>query len=210
MKIFFDLDGTLVDVSARHHKVYCDVVAKFSGNALNKDEYWNLKRNKASWEDILPLSKIGADLKDEFLEEFIKLIENKDYLKLDKLIPGALKTARYLYSANTCYLVSLRRNPENLEAEINWLGLRPYFHKVLSGHSETDGSDVKTLLIRNALAENTGTIIGDTEADVLTGKDLGLTTIAVTSGIRSQEFLEHLNPNYICSTIAELPGVLAS
>ncbi len=204
MKIFFDLDGTLIDASKRHHGVYTDVVTELGGSPLQQSEYWDLKRSKSDWEIILPKSNISADQKNLFLARFIPKIEAIDYLKSDTLFPGAVDTIEKLSQKHTCYLVSLRRNHEHLLAEIGWLNLTPHFSKILSGHSETDGSDVKSAIIKAELGDNKGLIIGDTEADILTGKLLNLTTVAVLSGIRNREFLESLKPDYLLKDVTEL------
>ena len=50
-----------------------------------------------------------------------------------------------------------------------------------------------------------GMIIGDTEADIITGKNLGLYSIGVLSGIRSEDFLKKLNPDLIIKSIKDFP-----
>jgi len=208
LKIFFDLDGTLIDASKRHHKVYIDVIAKLGGVPLSRDAYWELKRSKADWETILPNSSVSIDKREQFLQEFISRIESIEYLREDSIFPGAINRIEELKRNNTCYLVSLRRNHENLVAELEWLGLAAHFTKILSGHSESDGSDVKAAIIQQELGGDEGVIIGDTEADILTGRELSMKTIAVCSGIRSEDYLEHLNPDYIVPSIADIGGLI--
>ncbi|MCH8276159.1 MAG: hypothetical protein IIA50_01265 [Bacteroidetes bacterium] len=43
MKIYFDLDGPILDVSERYYEVYKNSLPKGS-KVLNKKTYWNLKR----------------------------------------------------------------------------------------------------------------------------------------------------------------------
>lgn len=204
LKVFFDLDGTLLDVSERNYRVYSELVAEFGGTPMPKDVYWDLKRKKTKWPVLLPKSQLSPNLEDAFLESFIPRIEAIEYLRLDVLFPDSLSVVAALAARYSCDLVSLRRNAANLEEELAWLNLRPHFTKVLSGHSESDGYDKKIELIRNELGGGKGVIIGDTEADIVTGKELGLTTIAVTSGIRDEHFLRALEPDYIVKHISEV------
>jgi phosphoglycolate phosphatase-like HAD superfamily hydrolase len=44
-------------------------------------------------------------------------------------------------------------------------------------------------------------IIGDTEADIIAGKQLGLRTFAVTSGIRNAAFLKAIEPDYVIDRV---------
>jgi phosphoglycolate phosphatase len=208
MKIFCDLDGTLIDIAPRHYRVYLETVGIFGGAALPQEQYWDLKRKKTKWPELLRLSRLEPSMEAQFLESFIQKIESIEYLKADQLFPGALETIERLSQQHQCYLVSLRRKYENLLAQLDWLKLSPHFTKVLSGHSESDGYDKKVELIQGELKGSRGAIIGDTEADIVTGKELGLMTLALTSGIRDEQFLVRLEPDYLLKGITEVADLI--
>jgi phosphoglycolate phosphatase len=180
----------------------------FGGKALEKTNYWDLKRKKTKWPELLSKSQLPINIELEFLDEFIKKIEDPEYLKMDVLFPGTLQALEILAVAYECYLVSLRRNRENLMRQVEWLKIGPYFKDVLTGHSKNDGHDVKIALIRANLNDADGIVVGDTEADIIAGRELGLKTIALTSGIRSEHFLRALNPDYILSQVNEVTAVV--
>lgn len=209
MKVFCDLDGTLIDISTRHYKVYSELVNSFKGNAVDKATYWDLKRKKTKWIELLPMSSLPATLESDFLSAFISKIEDVSYLEIDKPFEGVFESLDLLKQKHQLYLVSLRRNENNLKQELAWLGLQSHFDEVLSGHSENDGYDVKIALIKERLRGEAGAIIGDTEADIVAGKELGLTTIAVTSGIRDEQFLTELKPDYLVASFAKAATLLA-
>lgn len=205
MKIFFDLDGTLIDVLPRHFAVYSELVAHFGGNILDKEAYWNLKRDKVKWPVLLRKSNLSPGIEADFLEHFRSKIEARAYLRMDVLFLGVEKKLHDLSLCHELYLVSLRRNHKNLLWEIDMLGLRPLFKDILSGHSETDGYDVKMKLIGEVLgSEASALVVGDTEADIITARELGLRSVAVGSGIRSVEFLQTLRPNGLLPSVSEL------
>lgn len=205
MKIFFDLDGTLIDVAPRHYQVYEEVTLRFSGSPLPAKAYWELKRKKAKWPELLRKSSLSETLESEFLGVFITKIEAMEYLEEDTLFPEALNRINELISmGHALYLVSLRRNATNLDKELDNLGVKKFFASILSGHSETDGYDKKIELIKDVLDEEKGVIIGDTEADIVTGKHIGLVTVAVTSGIRDEIYLSSLSPDYMIENIRDL------
>lgn len=210
MQVFFDLDGTLIDVEPRHYRIYCNACKHLGGNPLPKVVYWAMKRSKVSWDVILAKSGIDTGRKDDLLNYFISHIENVDELMEDKIFDGAIATLEKLSKNNECYLVSLRRNEDNLLLQIDRLGLAHVFVKILTGHSEGDGSDVKQHLIKKMIPPNANTafIVGDTEADVLAAKALGLRSVAVTTGIRSKEFLVEIKPDYIIERISDLTTVI--
>ena len=83
-----------------------------------------------------------------------------------------------------------------------------YFAETLSGHTDSSTDELKACLIAQKVRDTGGIIIGDTEADVLAGKRLSLVTIAVASGIRSRQYLQALEPDYLIDSIVALPGIL--
>lgn len=207
MNIFFDFDGTLADPSERHYEVYQTVVHEMGGAPLSKAGYWGEKRNKTGWENILRASNLEPRHKQEFIDRFILLIEDTSYLELDELLPGVRDTLEKVSENNKCYLVSLRRNNKNLLYQLRYLGIDKYFEEIISGHSETDGSDVKAAIIRSKLSDN-NLVVGDTEADILAAKSLGIPVVAMTTGIRDKSYLSMLEPNYILDSIRGLQAVI--
>lgn len=208
MKIFCDLDGTLLDVAARHYQVYTEVVSLHNGKPLDQHTYWNAKRAKVAWRELLPQSGIDADNEKAFLDDFRIRIEEIEYLKNDRLFPDVQQTLELVSQNHQIFLVSLRRKPEHLRQQLKWLGIAKNFEEILSGHSEAEGYDVKIELIRKHMSSSSAVIIGDTEADVITGKELRLKTVAVSSGIRDEKFLAALKPDALIESFSQLPAIL--
>ncbi len=204
MKVYFDLDGTLIDISKRHYLVYKNAVLHFGGKPLSKKKYWQLKRNKTCWSNVLLYSDLEKNITEVFLEYFINNIEKKSFLKKDTLFPNSLEILNKVSGISDCCLVSLRRNKKNLFEQLDWLGIKDIFKDIRTGHSENQGDDVKTMLIKYDDPVK-GMIIGDTEADIVTGKNLGLFSIGVLSGIRSEDFIKKLNPDLIIESIKDFP-----
>ncbi len=50
MKIFFDFDGPILDVSKRYYKVFLDIAG--GKLKLGKRAFWGLKKKKTSWPKI--------------------------------------------------------------------------------------------------------------------------------------------------------------
>jgi phosphoglycolate phosphatase-like HAD superfamily hydrolase len=207
MTIFFDFDGTLANPIHRHYAVYETIINEMTGTPLSKDEYWARKRRKISWDVLLPESGVESARKDEFLGKFIQLIEGMPYLEIDELLPGVYETLEAVSKNNTCYLVSLRRNKSNLLRQLKYLGIQGFFKDVLSGHSETDGGDVKSEIIR-ARVSGHDLVVGDSEADIFAAQSLHIPVVAVTTGVRDYDFLAALQPDYILPSIGELPEIV--
>jgi len=203
-----DLDGTLIDTSERHYRVYRDILKSFGVPInLSKEEFWRLKRNGKKTVDLLP----NDVSKDAFQLEWIKRIENREYLKFDEMFSGGFETLTQLKElGHKIILVTLRQRKDNLFWELDRLGLNKYFDDIIVGSPLY--LKTKAILIQKYSKVSTlhdSIIIGDSEIDILTGKQLRMVTIASTYGIRSPEFLKKYNPDFYLDTLIELPEVIS-
>lgn len=208
MKIIFDLDGTLIDISERHWSVYKDILQAMHKQSLKKDEYWALKRENVSWPEILAKSDIASDQTEEFLLQFIQKIETIEWLKVDTPFKETKNVLEHL-SQHELYLVSLRHNHANFLKQIEWLGIKDYFISIHSGHTDDSGHHKKHEIIKEIVSGEKAIIIGDTETDILAAQALGLPSVAVSSGIRSEIFLQNLNPTHLIENITQFPELVS-
>lgn len=197
--IYFDLDGTILDVSDRLYQIYKDLVVSFKCKPLSKTRYWRLKRNKISEKEIVATT-CPKNVIPLYLKKRCSFIESSKYLKHDKLNPNALKTLKILKENNRLVLTALRKSRKNLRKELKELKLSSLFDKILTG----EGHKSKIHLIKKDGHLN-AMIVGDTEDDILAGNNLHLKTIAVLHGMRTKKVLSSLKPNY---TVTSLSGLL--
>lgn len=207
--IFLDLDGTLLDTSGRHYKLYRDILDKRrlsnSKSKLSPEKFWKMKRTGIKTRDILPdylSDKNIASFEDEWLQK----IEKRSYLQYDKLFPGIKDTLSYLNREFDLVLVTLRNNTENLYWELSNLKLDSYFKFIVNGKGPKKNL-IKNYLINNHEGEKY-LIVGDTEEDIKTGLELKMITISVTSGIRSKECLEQFNPDFCINNFKEILSII--
>ena len=170
-----------------------------------------MKRANLSWDKLLPLSGLSIDEKATYLKLFIDRIESQEELGADELFKDSLHTLEQLRANNNkLYLLSLRRNADALEWQIEYLGIRYLFEKILSGHSDTkEGTLLKKAdIVRQTVDDPSEVvIIGDTEADIAAAQQLGATSIALMSGIRNEEFLSAMQPNYLVDGIGDVNNI---
>lgn len=207
-KIFFDLDGPILDVSEKYYRVYHDIVTEWGGQPIPKSDYWDSKRQRLL--DWVILQRSGLlrgkteEADGEGVESYRRLrqarIETPAYLVYDKVWPGIIQMLQALASQTSVVLVTLRHSPEMLNWELNYLGLLPHFGLVLStsGENAVKGQ-VKASMVQEVfgLKPYFGWFIGDTETDIMAGKLLGLHTAAVTFGIRTAEQLRPHSPDIL-------------
>jgi len=204
--LVFDLDGTLLDVSARHHHVYSTVCESLDGHPLDRATYWNLKRQRAGWPEILAVSGLTPDRYTAFEATFKSLIELPASLGFDVLFPDAVSLLAKASAQHRCVLVSLRTSPIALRAQLEVLAITPYFSTVESAPADDEPAfQVKVRLIRRTIhSGEPAVLIGDTESDVMAATALGYPSIAVTSGIRDRDILAQQEPDHL---VDDLPGV---
>jgi pyrophosphatase PpaX len=205
--IYFDLDGTLLDVSMRYYRLHCDLCQYLNEEALPFQLFWQLKREKGTTEQILP--KGSPEIRERYASEWLTLIEDPNYLHHDALLPGVSEVLGELRKKFNLVLVTMRRNRPLLDNELAHHGISDLFVQVISA-SHSNDKHRKWQLIReeSIFLQTQSLIVGDNEEDIEAGKRLGFGTIAVINGIRTRIFLEQLNPDILIRDIRELPSLL--
>ena len=208
--VFLDLDDTLIDTSARHYAVFSSILHAYGiSNTLNKEEFWEDKRQGKRNSDLISES-LPPRLLRQFKNDWIRTIEARACLTYDTRIPGCAEVLSALYQEVDLVLVTLRNSKENLEWELRRLELAGFFKEVLVGsplHLRT-----KTPLILPSIDPSVDKeeymIVGDTEIDILTGRQLGIVTVAATYGIRSRAILRALNPDICLKNICDILDII--
>ncbi|NLH39958.1 MAG: HAD family hydrolase [Elusimicrobia bacterium] len=207
--IFFDIDGTLIDTSERHYRIYKDILYSYGIQKIfSKRKFWNQKREGKKTVEII-YKKSFKQLKKNFAHDWLTKIEDRKYLKFDKLFSGCLNVLSDLKKTNDLIFVTMRNNKKNLLWELDNFGLNKYCSKIIVGSPIDLKSKVPLInkyIIKNQRGKNI--IIGDTEMDIAAGKKLGILTIASIYGIRSKQFLSRLEPDYYLSKLSKLPKIL--
>lgn len=209
LNIFFDLDGTLIDISKKHYSVYREIVESLEGKPLEQKKYWRLKRAKKSVDGILNKSKLKNENQKLLFQELFKdKIEQVKNLKFDTLFKNTIKLLTKLKKNYNLYLLTIRESKKNTYLQIDWLGIKKIFKEIIIGHSEQLGYLYKEKLLARKQYGKYDVVVGDSEADILAAKKLGLISIAVLSGIRNRKYLESLKPTYILENLNSLPKIL--
>jgi len=198
MKVFFDLDGTLVDASDRLYQLFQFLVPVSS---LTKDKYWKLKRNKVNHPEILRTQYMYTDEKIKVFENtWLSMIELPEWIALDKPFAGITKHLLELKKDHILYIVTARQSEETAISQITNYGWSGIFDDVLVTKQRYEKSE----LVKKNRSEVTDWIVGDTGKDIETGKRLGLRTAAVLSGFLSKERLMEYHPDIIANFVTDL------
>jgi phosphoglycolate phosphatase len=209
LTVFFDFDGTLVDVRARHYRTYRSALAPLGGRPLHPAAYWRLKRRGAGLAEVLARSGVAPEGREEFLDRFLAEIEAPASLALDRLLPGAEATLAALRGrGDRLVLLSLRRSRAAFAGQVERLGIAGAFARVDAGRAHEDGGLAKRDLIERAGFGAAAAVVGDTEADVAAARALGLAPVGVTTGLRNRRFLLAAGAAAVVDRIAQAPAAL--
>jgi phosphoglycolate phosphatase-like HAD superfamily hydrolase len=106
--------------------------------------------------------------------------------------------------------VSLRRSSSGLRRQLHDLGIATAFERVCSGPADARSHQQKANLVRQLGVVPPAVLVGDTEADVLAAKLLGLGVIGVSSGMRNRRYLTDIGADVVVERVAQVPTVLDS
>jgi phosphoglycolate phosphatase len=211
LTLFFDLDGPLLDVSARYAALHRDLLHAAGLRGMSADRYWERKRARVPEDEILrELGVLG--LAKDYLRQRLELLESPDYLLLDRPWPWTHEVLGRLARRYPIVLVTARSSHLLLLEQLDRLDLIAFFHEILSEPARRGVDKQKARLIINYLRRHElpadGWMVGDTEADIGAGRLVGLRTAAVRTGIRTAELLQLAAPDHLFADIRELPLLL--
>lgn len=228
--VFCDFDGPIVDVSDRYYSTYQRGLAsvqaayEFQGKALplhvlTKHQFWQMKQERTPDPEIAMRSGLQGKQIDLFLQQVKQIVNQADLLRQDQLQPGVKQALSQLQAQGMQLVLVTLRCQHQARQVLHQYGIAHLFSQI---HGATDDqaaylnqAEHKTQLLTNAMVatgvepccldRHSGTqawMIGDTEADIVAGQALGIPTIALTCGIRSQSYLQRFAPSQIHADLA--------
>lgn len=197
--IFFDFDGTLIDCRTRLYNLFVELVPESN---FTFDEYWEIKRKKIDQKKLLmgTFNYSEEDVK-KFKIKWLNKVEEKERLKSDTPFQFSKIILEKLHLKYNLFVVTNRQSKQLVIGQIKSYYWSSFFQKILV----TEQLQTKEELIKsNCQVSSEDYFIGDTGEDILTGKSLGIKTIAVASGFLNNEILKEYEPDIILNGIEEL------
>ena len=225
--VFCDFDGPIVDVSERYYRTYrlglSTLQSSYQENhgdflplqILSKNQFWWMKRNRVADSDIAIRSGVPTDLVDELLQQVERIVNHPHLLQWDTLQPGSEVAIQKIKRMGLRLVLVTLRHPRQVQAFLQAHDLSQYIDEIFGASdinaAHLNRSEQKVVLLKRAIAaqKNQGyqtyptCMIGDTEADIIAGKQAGIVTVALTNGIRSHEYLKRYKPTSIHTTLLQ-------
>jgi phosphoglycolate phosphatase len=216
--VFCDLDGPLIDVSRRYYKTYLLAIAETQAymqtqgrslqlTPLNAGQFWQMKQERIPDADIAFRSGLRHEQTDLFLANVYNIVNEPILLREDRLQPNVACSLGQLRRLGVQLSVVTLRSQTQAEQILQQFRIAPYFKHIRGAEDQSAAYDnfvegKQALLAElvqhvSPVVRSQYWIIGDTEADILAGQALGLSTVAVTCGIRSGSYLRRLEPTTV-------------
>jgi phosphoglycolate phosphatase len=207
--LVFDLDGTLVDskqdlalsVNAMRKEMglaplSLDLIASYVGHGVN----------------LLVRRSLGSHATSENVEKGLAffLAYYRDHM-LDNTAPYP-GVAEALEQLDGHKMAILTNKPVIFSREMmTRLGFAPYFAYIYGGNSfpqkKPDPIGLQRLMADLQISARETLMIGDSDTDVLTGRNAGVLTCGVTYGFGAHT-LEQVSPDLVIDDLRELPPLL--
>ncbi len=207
--LVFDLDGTLVDskldltlaVNAMRNELglpplSLELIASYVGHGVT----------------LLVRRSLGAEATDENVERGLAFF--LDYYRqhmLDNTAPYP-GVSEALEKLKGCKMAVLTNKPVNFSREmISRLGYDGYFSHVYGGNSfaqkKPDPMGLHKLMEDLNVSPRETVMVGDSDTDILTGRNAGVLTCGVTYGFGAHT-LEKVSPDVMIDDMRKLAGML--
>lgn len=211
MSLFFDFDGPLVDNYPRLTGLFYDLAKEIGFSPISKSLYWEQKRDCVPEKAILKqCSGMTEEKENQYFELRELRIEEKSYLSLNQITNQCHESLSYFKQFDDLVLVTTRQNKEHLLWELRDKKLDAYFSKILCGFDRKRPAwEVKyQMILKSGVSfRSSNFIIGDTEAEILCGKKLGICTVATLNGIRNQRQLNQHEPQLFVENLEQLAQI---
>jgi phosphoglycolate phosphatase len=207
--LVFDLDGTLVDskqdlalsVNAMREEMglaplTLELISSYVGHGVV----------------LLVRLSLGSQATDENVEKGLAFF--LDYYRQHMLdntapYPGVCEALEKLRGHKMAVLTN---KPVNFSREmVSRLGFTPYFSYVYGGNSfaqkKPDPIGLHTLMEDLQVSARETVMVGDSDTDIITGRNAGVLTCGVTYGFGAQT-LEKVPPDLMIDDMRELPPLL--
>lgn len=191
MIFVLDLDGTLIDSSKRHYVLMEKLLKKYAEDiTFNPGDYMEYKRMGNSGKQYLK-EELGLtkEISDAISMEWVKSIEDEEYMDLDELYPDtvefldALKQKQY-----KIIFLSARHNRTNTLKQLEKFGIKEYADAIYVVSPERATEEKLEVIMTYQESGKETIIVGDTENEYDTAYAAGINYFVLNRGFRSKEY----------------------
>ncbi len=213
--VIFDLDGTLIDSLEVYVKALNEGLKEYNVPPITRQELARYLNQATPIEEIL--RNVSRKFQDQDLNRECKEKVFKAYLEFEPeeipLLPNVRELLQELKDRGLKIGILTARTSvgENKWREIKRLNIADYVDVIISaGESKRkpDPDGIFKCLEELGLSKNNVIFVGDSVADVQTGKNAKVYTVAVITGVGSPEDLKSTGADNIIENIMDLLSII--
>ncbi|CAD5779203.1 HAD hydrolase-like protein [Escherichia coli] len=198
--IAFDLDGTLITCQQKQTMLLKYIMASNKILQKNTTAIWELKRAGYSTFDALIKNGFNNSLAKKMCDEWCSSVEDFYWLSYDTPYNDVYSALELLNSENELYLITARKNKNNVLYQLSQLGLDRFFRDVFVVPQKNVSNNKKKILelLRCDF------FIGDTESDFFATEQLSTQFIGCINGQRNKHYLSCVGVNVFIDNISNI------
>ncbi|MDI6917320.1 MAG: HAD-IA family hydrolase [Thermoplasmatales archaeon] len=207
MLVLFDLDGTIIDSKTTILKCLNILLEKYN-TSYSMDELRPLIGKPL--EEIIK-RKVGSEKLAKELRMKYREIYVKNYLDGTKIHDGVEELLMELRKRKIKTGIITSKLGDVARSFLKDLKISRLFDVIVGeDDSEMKPSPAPVIHACKILKEKPENcvIVGDSEDDIIAGKNAGAKTIAVLWGYRNRKQLENVNPDYVVESVGQLKNAL--
>lgn len=193
MKIYIDLDGTIIDVFDRYCGILNQYLASF-GVKIPRSDYVRMRHDGVNEQDM-PKQLLGRDIPfDDYRTFKLSRLESAQWLEKDSIIGDISRLKEYPFEYA---IITQRNNRDAALAQIEKLGLDRYFDEIIVVAPQK-GVNSKAEYLKGKVTAG-DCIIGDSRTELECAEILGIRGFFVKSGLFGPHTAENhtIFENYI-------------
>ena len=207
--IIFDFDGTLVDSRLDIVNSVNYVLERLD---LGSRDFDTIISFIGEGIEHLLLKSLGEGREDRYEEAYRYYVEYYQKHLLDNSVPYPHVRETLDYFKSKKMIIISNRLGSSASIMLEGLGLMHHFKGVLGGEDDScrkpSGCPILKVLNKLDVSKERAIIVGDMDLDIMSGKDAGILTCAVTYGIGSKESIVKSEPDFIIDDIRRLKEII--
>ena len=211
--LIFDVDGTVWDSEKDVYLSFNHTLNTLAGFEITKEEFQKLAGMHlgAMFEKVLPEDKkaFAAEYEKAYKKYYI---DEEHYADATELFPNVKKIIDKFKNDGYYMAVASSKPKRILDKMMNKFDLKGFNYVLGTEESnfkhKPDPEIVNYIMDNLHVTKEESVIIGDSKSDILTGKNAGIDTIAVTYGYDKKENLENAKPTFIIDNFGELENII--
>ena len=203
--VLYDLDGTLVDTLADIAEATNHMLQTLQAPPMPADA---IRRFVGRGVQELVAACLKTD-EPQRVEEGVAVYRayySQHLLDHSRLYPGAIALLDH-FASRPQAVVTNKPNPFSQQI-LEALGVARYFVEVVAGNSayprKPDPASVQALMVSTNVHPHDTVLIGDSPTDIETGRNAGITTVAILHGLTDEPELALAKPDWLVRDFAEL------